>query len=104
MFEFHLVKNPTFFLHPFQLFIKNIIIVIVFIRVLPSQASYHGIFCGLLQKMPMSNIAIIKTTCPICKGSGKLPVTQEPKAETHSEETIGECPTCQGKGEIYKEE
>jgi DnaJ-class molecular chaperone len=52
----------------------------------------------------VSNIAIIKTTCPICKGSGKLPVTQQPKAETHGEETIGKCPTCHGKGEIYKEE
>jgi DnaJ-class molecular chaperone len=43
---------------------------------------------------------ILKTTCPICKGSGKLPVTQHPKAESHGEETIGECPTCHGKGEV----
>jgi DnaJ-class molecular chaperone len=42
-------------------------------------------------------------TCPICKGSGKLPVTQEPKVESHGEETISECPTCHGKGEINKE-
>jgi DnaJ-class molecular chaperone len=47
---------------------------------------------------------IMKTTCPICKGSGKLPVTQHPKAESHGEETIGECPTCHGKGEVDKEE
>ena len=30
-------------------------------------------------------------------------VTQQPKAESHGEETIGECPTCHGKGEINKE-
>ncbi|HEY6886032.1 MAG TPA: hypothetical protein VI278_18525 [Nitrososphaeraceae archaeon] len=24
---------------------------------------------------------MMKITCPICKGSGKLPVTQQPKAE-----------------------
>ena len=36
---------------------------------------------------------IMKITCPICKGSGKSPVTQQPKAESHGEETIGECPT-----------
>jgi DnaJ-class molecular chaperone len=46
----------------------------------------------------------MKITCPICKGSGKLPVTQEPKAESDGEEVIGECPTCHGKGEIDKEE
>ena len=44
----------------------------------------------------------MKTTCPICKGSGKLPVTQQPKAESHGEEMIGECPTCHGKGEVDK--
>lgn len=43
-----------------------------------------------------------KIICPICKGSGKLPVTQEPKVESHSEETIGKCPTCNGKGEVGK--
>jgi DnaJ-class molecular chaperone len=42
------------------------------------------------------------TTCPICKGSGKLPVTQEPKVESHGEETVSECPTCYGKGEVDK--
>jgi DnaJ-class molecular chaperone len=46
----------------------------------------------------------MKTTCPICKGSGKLPVTQQPKAESHGEETIGECPTCHGTGQVDKEE
>jgi DnaJ-class molecular chaperone len=46
----------------------------------------------------------MNTTCPICKGSGKLPVTQQPKAESHGEETIGECPTCHGKGEADEEE
>jgi DnaJ-class molecular chaperone len=46
----------------------------------------------------------MKTICPICKGSGKLPVTQQPKAESHGEETIGECPTCHGKGEVDNEE
>jgi DnaJ-class molecular chaperone len=45
----------------------------------------------------------MKTICPIRKGSGKLPVTQQPKAESHGEETIGECPTCHGKGEVDKE-
>jgi DnaJ-class molecular chaperone len=45
---------------------------------------------------------IVMTTCPICKGSGKLPVTQEPKAESHGEETVSECPTCYGKGEVDK--
>ena len=33
----------------------------------------------------------MKTTCPICKGSGKLSVTQQPKAESHGEEMTGEC-------------
>ena len=47
---------------------------------------------------------IMKTTCPTCKGSGKLPITQQPKAESHGEETIGECPTCHGKGEVDKQE
>jgi endogenous inhibitor of DNA gyrase (YacG/DUF329 family) len=42
----------------------------------------------------------MKTTCPICK----LPVTQQPKAESHGEEMTGECPTCHGKGEVNKEE
>jgi hypothetical protein len=28
----------------------------------------------------------MKTTCPICKGSGKLPVTRQPKAESHGVE------------------
>jgi DnaJ-class molecular chaperone len=37
----------------------------------------------------------MKIVCPVCKGSGKLPVTREPKAD-------GECPTCHGKGEIDK--
>jgi len=32
----------------------------------------------------------------------RLPVTQQPKAESHGEETIGECPTCHGKGEVDK--
>jgi hypothetical protein len=32
----------------------------------------------------------MKTTCLICKGSGKLPVRQQPKAESHGEEMIGE--------------
>jgi DnaJ-class molecular chaperone len=44
----------------------------------------------------------MKTTCPICKGSGKLPVVQQPKAESHGEEMMGECPTCHGKGEVDK--
>ena len=47
---------------------------------------------------------IMKTTCPICKGSGKLPITEQPKAESHGEETIGECPTCHGEGEVDKQE
>jgi DnaJ-class molecular chaperone len=47
---------------------------------------------------------IAKVTCPVCKGSGKLPVTREPKAESHGEETIGECPACHGKGEANKGE
>jgi DnaJ-class molecular chaperone len=42
----------------------------------------------------------MKTTCPICKGSGKLPVIQQPNAESNGEETIGDCPTCHGKGEV----
>ena len=37
------------------------------------------------------------------QGSDKVPVTQVLKAESHGEETIGECPTCHGKGEIDKE-
>jgi DnaJ-class molecular chaperone len=46
----------------------------------------------------------MKTTCPISKGSGKLPVTQHPKAESHSGEMISdECPTCHGKGEVDKQ-
>ena len=48
-------------------------------------------------------IKIAKVTCPVCRGSGKLPVTREPKAESHGEETVGECPTCHGKGEVDKE-
>ena len=39
-------------------------------------------------------------TCPICKGYGKLPVTQVPKAETDCEETACDCPTCKGKGKL----
>lgn len=39
-------------------------------------------------------------TCPVCKGSGRLPVTQEPKAESDGEETMGNCPTCNGKGNL----
>jgi DnaJ-class molecular chaperone len=46
----------------------------------------------------------MKTTCPVCKGSGKLPIVQQPKAESHGEETIGDCPTCSGKGEVNKQE
>ena len=42
----------------------------------------------------------MKVTCPICKGSGRLPITQEPRAETHGEQTIGGCPTCYGKEKI----
>jgi DnaJ-class molecular chaperone len=45
----------------------------------------------------------MKTPCPICKGSGKLPVVQQPKAESHGEEMIGDCPTCHGKGEVDEE-
>jgi DnaJ-class molecular chaperone len=45
----------------------------------------------------------MKTTCPNCKGSGKLPVRQEPRAESHGEEMIGECPICLDKGEVDKE-
>ena len=45
-----------------------------------------------------------KSDLPVCKGSGKLPVTREAMAESHGEETIGECPTCHGKGEVDKEE
>jgi DnaJ-class molecular chaperone len=48
-------------------------------------------------------IRIPIVACPACKGSGKLPVTLEPKAESHGEETIGECPTCHGKGKVNKE-
>jgi len=44
----------------------------------------------------------MKIVCPVCKGSGKLPVTREPKAESNGEEMIGECPTFHGKGEIDK--
>jgi DnaJ-class molecular chaperone len=43
------------------------------------------------------------TSCPICKGSGKLPVVQQPKAESHGEEMTGKCPICHDKGEINKE-
>ena len=46
----------------------------------------------------------MKITCPICKGSGKSPVVQQPKAESHGEETIVDCPTCYGKGEVDKYE
>jgi hypothetical protein len=47
----------------------------------------------------------MKTTCPICKGSGKLPVTHQPKAESHGEETPGKCPIYHAKGEeVDKEE
>ncbi|HJT48150.1 MAG TPA: hypothetical protein VJ729_08190 [Nitrososphaeraceae archaeon] len=42
----------------------------------------------------------IQTTCPICKGSGKLPVVQQPKAESHGEETIGDCQELHGKREV----
>jgi hypothetical protein len=41
----------------------------------------------------------LKTTC-----SGKIPVTQQPKAESHGEEMMGKCPTCDGKGEVNNEE
>jgi len=44
----------------------------------------------------------MKIVCPVCKGSGKLPVTREPKSESNGEEMIGECPTCHGNGEIDK--
>ena len=40
----------------------------------------------------------MKIVCPVCKGSGKLLVTRQPKAESNGEEMIGECPTCHGKG------
>ena len=43
---------------------------------------------------------ITKTTCPI----GKLPVTQQPKAESHGDKASGECSTCLGKGEEDKQE
>jgi DnaJ-class molecular chaperone len=46
----------------------------------------------------------MKTTCPVCKGSGKIPVTRQPKAESHGEEMMGECATCHGKGEVNNEE
>lgn len=39
-------------------------------------------------------------TCPVCKGAGKIPVTQEPKAESDGEETPDVCPTCNGKGTV----
>ena len=39
-------------------------------------------------------------TCPIRKGFGKLPVTQEPKSQSHGEEMIGNCPTCNGEGKL----
>ena len=42
----------------------------------------------------------MKTTCPI----GKLPVTQQPKAESHGDKASGECSTCLGKGEVDKQE
>jgi DnaJ-class molecular chaperone len=48
-------------------------------------------------------IKIAKVTCQVCRGSGKLPVTREPKAESHGEETVGECPMCHGKGQVDKE-
>jgi DnaJ-class molecular chaperone len=38
--------------------------------------------------------------CYVCKGSGKLPVTQIPKAESDGEEMPGDCPTCNGRGTI----
>ena len=41
----------------------------------------------------------MKIVCPVCKGSGKLPVTREPKAESNGEEMIGEG---HNKGEIDK--
>jgi hypothetical protein len=44
----------------------------------------------------------MKTTCPICKGSGKLPVTQQPKVESHGEETIGECLHATAKEKLIK--
>ena len=42
----------------------------------------------------------MKTTCPICKGSGKLPVVQQPKAESHGKDAkvidiIGSTSTVQ---------
>ena len=45
-----------------------------------------------------------KVACEICKGSGKLPIAREPKAESHGEEMVGDCPNCRGKGEIVMEE
>ena len=44
----------------------------------------------------------MKTICPVCKCSGKLPVVQQPKTKSHGEETIDDCPTCHGKGEVGK--
>ena len=43
---------------------------------------------------------IMKTTCPI----GRLPVIQQPKAESHGDKAIGEYSTCLSKGEVDKQE
>ena len=34
----------------------------------------------------------------VCKGSGKLPVTQLPNAESAGEEMACNCPICNGRG------
>jgi len=43
-------------------------------------------------------------TCHICEGTGKLPVTQVPHAESNGEEMPGDCPNCNGKGMIEEAE
>ena len=39
-------------------------------------------------------------TCPVCKGFGRLPVTQKSKCESHGEETIGDCSIYNGEGNL----
>jgi hypothetical protein len=43
-------------------------------------------------------------TCPVCKGFGRLSVTQKPKCESHGEETLGDCPTCNCEGKLEDDE
>lgn len=59
---------------------------------------YYIIFYTTIKELKME--AQIVKTCLICKGYGKLPITQLPKAESDGEETAGDCPTCKGKGKL----